>query len=221
MKYLKSLQARDNAFKTIERLALLNGITPEEVAEDIVKTRRADISAHVIKNNIVPAENAGALALQTMLLHDSNVMDKQRAGIPDYDRAEAAVLQDQIEQEENGVDNFIGGSLMASIMKAGDSALNKVNKQRIKKGKRPILSGKLIEKIRKGVRLSDDEKQIIFAAKLPDDKPKPKTDSEMAAAIEGINESLTNDGKKDFLKENKILIIAAIAAVIYLLSNQK
>lgn len=221
MKYLKSKNATARAFRTHEKIAQLNGITPENVALKIVHNRRKDIAAYIKNNGVNPAVNAQALALQAKLIHERKVADIQTKGIPDYESAENALLQNQIEQEESGFDNFIGGSLLGSIFRAGDSALEKVNKKRIEKGKKPILSGKLIEKIRKNVTLTADEQRLVIAAKLPDNKPQPKSQSEIKAAIDGIKESLEKDAKTDFLKDNILVVIIAFYGVIYLFSNQK
>ena len=214
MKYLKSRQATQKAFNTIDRIAELYGKSPEYVATRIVEN-------YVKNHGYEPAKQAAALALQVCLIHDNKVQDMQKRGIPDYYLAENALLQNQIEQEENGVDNFIGGSLLGSIFRSGDAALDAVNKKRLEKGKKPILSGKLMDKIRKNVTLTAGEKQIIIAAKLPEGQAQPKNDSEVSAAMKGINDSLTNDGKTDFLRENFLIIAIAFYGVIYLLSNQK
>ena len=221
MKYLKSKQATKRALRTHQKIAQLEGVTPEYVATKICENRRQDIAAYIKNNGYNPANNPGALALQAMLLHDGKIADMQSKGIPDYYLAENALLQNQIEQEENGTDNFIGGSLLGSIFRAGDAALDKVNKKRIEKGLKPILSGKLAEKIRKNVKLSVEENRIVLAANLPEDKGPKKSDSQIGAAIEGINESLTRDGKNDFIHDNFLVIVIAFYGVIYLLSNQK
>ena len=221
MKYLKSINARKRALRTHEKIAKLHGVTPEQVATKIVHNRRKDIAAYIKNNGANPALKPEALALQAQLIHQRKVADMQAKGIPDYEAAENALLQNQIEQEESGFDNFIGGSLLGSIFRSGDAALEKVNKTRIEKGKRPILSGKLIEKIRKNVTLTADEQRIVIAAKLPENKPQPKSNSEIKAAIDGIKESLEKDAKTDFLKDNILIIIIAFYGVVYLLSNQK
>lgn len=221
MKYLKSRKATKKALLTHLKIAQENGVTPASVATKICHNRRPDIAAYIKNNGYNPAKNPAALALQAMLLHDSKVVDMQSKGIPDYYLAENALLQNQIEQEENGVDNFIGGSLLGSIFRAGDAALDKVNKKRIEKGLKPILSGKLAEKIRKNVKLTSNENKIVISANLPEDKGDKKSTSEVGAAIEGINESLTKDGKNDFLHDNFLVIAITFYGVIYLLSNQK
>lgn len=221
MKYLKSLEATRRALNTHTKIARLNGVTPEHVATTICENRRKDLEAYIKNNGATPAKNPGALALQAMIIHERKIFDIQSKGIPDYKNAQNSLLQNQIEQEESGIDNFIGGSLLGSVFRAGDSALNKVNKKRIEKGLKPILSGKLAEKIRKNVTLTADEQRIVIAANLPEDKGPKKSGGQISAAIEGINESLTRDGKNDFLRENILFVIAAFYGVIYLLSNQK
>ena len=221
MKYLRSKQATENALRTHEKIAQMQGCSPEYVARKIVENRKKDIGNYIKNNGFNPAENPSALALQALLIHDGKIKDMQSKGIPDYYIAENTLLQKQIEQEESGFDNFIGGSLLGSIFRAGDAALDKVNKKRLEKGLKPILSGKLAEKIRKNVKLSVEENRIVLAANLPDDKGPKKSDSQIGAAIEGINESLTKDGKNDFIHDNLLVIVIAFYGVIYLLSNQK
>lgn len=227
MKYLAKKAAIKRALNTHEILAKKNNTTPENVALEIVKNRREVIENYVRKFGMEPSKHAAELAVQAILLSEGQIHNLAQENNIDYESAENTLMENEIESEQYGYDNWIGGSLLGSITRAGKKGIETINKKKIANGKKPILQGKAWTKLKQkvdgkiNVKIDDEGYRITgtLPPPSPDTKANDRTDA--GAAIAGIQSSLTKDAIKDWVKNNTLIIALVIFAGIYLYQNKK
>ena len=223
MEYIKERAKMNAAFRTIDKLASDNNIKKESAALLVVKNRATEIEDYVAAHGVVPAKNPASLAVQATLIHEGKIEDKTAAGVPNYFEAENSVMQDEIDFFKNGMsDNFLGGSLLGSILSAGKAGIEAINKKKIAQGKKPILSGKFWQnlKVKVGDKVTatrdDDGYNVSIAAPRP--APTPESEkSAIQAGIDAAMASIERQKKQEFLQKNMPYIIGGVIALIVLI----
>lgn len=215
MLYMKKRRGLQEGLARIHRHSKKHGLNPFAMAKGIVEKERPGIKKWVKRHGFLPHENPMALAAQATLIHEGMVADKMRGGIPSYDGAENAVFYDeQLAENEQGYDDF-DPSVLGAIFKAGDAAIEAVNAKRIKKGLKPILSGKAYTNFKKKVtdNIHIDGQNITYT--LPVGKEtNPDDASDLRVAMEAAKGSLISTAQKDWMKKNLPIIIVVLVAVV-------
>lgn len=136
------------------------GLPQETVALANVAANQPLVASYVESKGLTPQPNPAALALQATQLFNSDVEAKMQDGVPDYETAFDAVIEDEQDAWGEEADEFFG-SVLTSVMAAGKALVNKINDKRKAKGKKPLFGGKGWEKIAKKVA---DNKEVVTDA---------------------------------------------------------
>lgn len=140
-------RARERNAAHIRRQAVeaaQRGISPEQVSLEEVQQYRPQIESYVQRNGLQPMQNPAALAAQAVMIHENNVQEKlDGGGVWDEERAEELVYDDaEALQDLTGEPDEFIGDIVGRVIRAGKTALDKVNARRRAAGKKPILGGK-------------------------------------------------------------------------------
>lgn len=131
----------------LEKRATEKMLRPETVALNDVEDNKPIIQSYVRNAGQVPQRNPAALALQATQVFQNKVSDRQAKGVPDYEQAVEAEMDDTTDQwnEDNG-DQFFG-AIITSVFKAGNAVVKKINEKREKDDKKPLFAGKNWQKL--------------------------------------------------------------------------
>lgn len=223
MRYIQEYANFNAALSTIDKISADNNLQPEAVALKVVENNREKIEDYIAQNNIVPAKNPASLAVQATLIHEGKVYDKIDNGVKDYFQAGRAVMQDEIDFFENGIySDFIGGSLLGSILSAGKAGIDKINTQRTAKGKKPILSGKFYQNLKTKV---GDKVQVIrddngYKIEVDAKRPQATPDAQKSALdlfITGAVDDVERQKKREVLRKSLPYVIGGVLATILII----
>lgn len=214
-------QSYIGAMKAVDEMAIKAKVKPEVIALQIIKENLPTVRQYVIEHGETPEKDPIALAAQATLLHEQKIWDKiENDGIPDYDAAENEVLAEEQAAEDRGeISNFLG-SVLGVVFKAGSSALNKINEKRVKKGKKPILSGekgrKLLEKVGRHIEVEE-----VIDENTPDRNNSKFKETDAGIFLNSLANEVERKKTMDAIKQYLPYIIIAIIAIVYFARKSK
>lgn len=231
MKYIQKRKKLNAAIATLDRIASSNGITKETAALEVVKNRLPIVEDYVASHGVIPAKNPASLAIQATLIHEDKINEKMDNGISNYIEAENAVFMDEADNYDGEeVSNFLSGSLLGSVLAAGKSGIEAINKKRVATNKKPILSGKfwqnLKTKVGDKINVERDSEGYKVEIDAPE-KPTKESDTEIAngmrAARDRFIDKETARYANDWFDRNKfyILAIVALAVFVFVMNKKK
>jgi hypothetical protein len=211
------------ALRTIHRIAAQENKPPEQVAQDILTNEPEALPSFIKQAGEAPvSDNQEAMAAQATMIHENNIEQKQAAGVPDYDVAEAAVFEDyEIAADEGEVDDF-APALIGSILAAGKNALAKINAKRVKNGKKPLFAGKkfkaLQDKIKAAVDVQPTDTGLNIALNTmkqhPDVKDAKDSSDVQILIDEALKQARKVETKKAISGAMPLIIIGLVVVVI-------
>jgi hypothetical protein len=211
-------------FSLINNRAKEAGVTTSDVSLQIIANNLKSIQEYVRRGGNIPESNPIKLAVQAALTHENAIAKKIRLENLTYEQAEKKVLSEENRKQYfNGDSEEFLGLTLAAITATAKKAIQKINEVRAQNGKKPLLSGKFWQSLKKKAQDADvqiqqtDEGKISISANLPSTSAKQ---TELGAGLEAAGSEIESQKKKDFLKKNLIWIILGavviIGGVIYL-----
>jgi len=216
--YLRRKSSFRKGLLALKDLSEKNGVSPETLGQVIIKQNQPKIEQYVRQYGAEPdTRNPVALAVQATLIHEKRIEGKMREkGIDDYGQAEDLVFAEDQESFSGGDENYqeFAPALLAVVAGVGKAGIEAINKNREKKGKKPILSGKFWQGLKdktSGIDIDSDGDRLTIGV---DGKPRKASDSDLSAAWDGARAELERQAKKDWIKQNLPKIAIAIVAII-------
>ena len=180
------------------------GVPPEVVSLEEVTQYRPQIETYVQRQGYQPMNNPAALAAQALMIHENNIQSKlDGGGVTDYERAEELVYDDAEAMQDliGEPDEFIG-DIVGRVIRAGKTALDKVNERRRARGKKPILGGKKFQRVANKIaqnepiitdtlNRADMAAAAILGREVQRSGGGPSTD--VGAAVQGVIQSVKRD----------------------------
>ena len=139
--------ARDKAMIALEQRATEKMLQPEVIALQDVIDNKPLIASYVSNAGQVPQKNPAALALQATEVFQNKVEQRQASGVPDYEQASIAEMNDITDDWNNDNGDEFFGAIATSVFKAGNTLVEKINEKRQGNGKKPLFSGKNWKKL--------------------------------------------------------------------------
>lgn len=213
-------------FSLIGKKAKAAGVTSSDVAAQIIANNVKSIQDYVRRGGNIPETNLVKLAVQAQLTHENSIAKKMRLENLTYEAAEKRVLaEENRKQYYNGDSEEFLGLTLAAITATAKKAIQKINEVRAQNGKKPLLSGKFWQNLKKKGADADlqiqqtDSGRIVLSGKLPS-TTSTGASSELGAGLEAAGAEIESQKKKEFLKKNLIWIILGgvvlIGGIIYL-----
>jgi len=211
-------------FSLLNKKSKAAGVTTSDVALQIIENNVKSIQEYVRRGGNIPETDLIKLSVQAALTHENAIAKKMRLENISYEAAEKKVLSEENRKQyfSGEAEEFLGLTL-AAITATAKKAIEKINDVRAQNGKKPLLSGKFWQKLKKKAQDSDlqiqqtDEGKISLSAKLPSTSGKQ---TELGAGLEAAGTEIESQKKKEFFKKNMIWIILGavvlIGGVIYL-----
>ncbi len=234
MDYIQKRQKLRGAINALQNIAAKENITVDTAALEVVKNRRREVEDYVAAHDVIPATNPATLAMQATMLHTAKVEDKINEGVSNYIEAENAVFQDEADFLRYGEtpDNFLGGSLLGSVLAAGKAGIQKLNEKRIAKGKKPVLSGKFWQGLKTSVgdkiAVNRDAEGYNIQIAAPRPVGGQMTDAQQVLYAAGKGFAVSEAERrailaKEWFQKNSLYIIGAIVLIIgiYFIAKKK
>lgn len=149
MKFLKRRAKLNRANAAIARQAQKQNVSEEAVSIAAIESDKPRIAKYVASAGLTPAENPVALAVQAQQVHDKEVWDTAaQTGAQSYEEAENQVFEKEENLIEQGYDEdeFLG-AIIGAVGKVAKKGRDIINKKRVAKGKKPILTGAGVKKL--------------------------------------------------------------------------
>jgi len=176
------------SFKGLANLSSKTGIKPETIGQMIIEEKRKDFEKYVRQGGMVPETNPVKLAIQTTLIHNNKIAKKIKDTGKPFEEAESLVFSEEERNEYTGGDseNF-SSSLLSTAYSVAQKGIATINDKRTQQGKKPILSGKFWQSLKK------------YTNEIIPTEPAP-------APVE--------EPKQSFLKKNKYFVMIGLLIVV-------
>jgi ribosomal protein L9 len=136
-------------------------MSSEAAALNSIENNKESIQKYIEANGHEPQINPALMALQGASIFQSKIAKKQLEGVPEYEAAHDAVIDDEQDEFGEVADEFFGAAL-ASVVKGASEAIKKINAKRAGKGLKPLFRGKNWQKI--GEKLEKNKDVLVDAA---------------------------------------------------------
>lgn len=180
------------SFEGLNKLSAKTGIKPTTIGQMIIEEKRKDFETYVKKSGMVPDSNPVKLAVQVTLIHSKRIAKKMKETGKSYHDAETIVFAEEERNEYfNGESENFAPILIGMAFSVAKKAIDGINENNLKTGKKPILSGPLWSAVKGYTSQINQGVQDSLPAPAPEEK-------------------------QSFLKKNKYWVIAGLVVVVSL-----
>ena len=200
----------------LQREAEERNLPPEVVALNNVQQNQPLVASYVSNAGQTPQQNPAALALQATNVLQGQIAYKQSMGVPDYDTAFDAVIQDSQEDWGNEETDEFFGAILTSVFAAGKTLLEKINSNRSSKGKKPLFAGKNWQKLAQKV---NDNQSVVNEALTTNERAYlalTVKENERQSAMGASMGSFADDQRNQAIRQYLPIALIVLVAVYFL-----